>query len=154
MSFKTVQRFQFDQPVPANAVFLFHDKDHGWPLVYEVPEKVTKTVAKADGVDEIQEIISGVVAYLNKVTGAKYTTKAKATVTPIRARINEGRTLDDFINVINKKYAEWGEDPTWSKYLRPETLFGTKFDGYLAQKVEGLGEDLFEELDGYLENIK
>ena len=51
---------------------------------------------------------------------------------PIKARWNEGYTLDDFKTVIDKKAKEWlGTEQ--AKYLRPETLFGNKFDGYLNQ---------------------
>jgi len=35
--------------------------------------------------------------------------------------------------VIEKKCGEW-VDTEQEKYLRPETLFGNKFAGYLAQK--------------------
>ena len=48
-------------------------------------------------------------------------------------RTDEGFTLDDFKQVVNNKVAEWkGTD--MEKYLRPETLFGTKFEGYLNQE--------------------
>ena len=50
------------------------------------------------------------------------------------ARFNEGYTLEDFKQVIDIKTAEWKDSPEFSKYLRPETLFGSKFDGYLNQK--------------------
>ena len=43
-------------------------------------------------------------------------------------------TVDDFKTVIDKKCDEWiGTE--WEKYLRPETLFGTKFEGYLNAKT-------------------
>ncbi|WP_431189194.1 conserved phage C-terminal domain-containing protein [Cytobacillus firmus] len=29
---------------------------------------------------------------------------------------------------------EWKSDPQYSRYLRPETLFGSKFEAYLNQK--------------------
>lgn len=56
------------------------------------------------------------------------------------ARKNEGFTLDDFKTVIAKKAAEWGKEPEKGQkdmrpYLRPETLFGTKFESYLNQPV-------------------
>ena len=51
----------------------------------------------------------------------------------IKARINEGFTEDDFIKVIDNKVKEW-INTDMEKYLRPETLFGTKFEGYLNQK--------------------
>ena len=49
--------------------------------------------------------------------------------------MNEGYTLDDFIAVIDKKTDEWLDNEEFSKYLCPETLFGTKFEKYLNQKV-------------------
>ena len=50
----------------------------------------------------------------------------------ITARVNEGFTEDDFKTVIDKKYKEWhGTD--FEIYMRPSTLFGTKFEGYLNQ---------------------
>lgn len=51
----------------------------------------------------------------------------------ISARLREGYELEDFIEVVDKKVAEW-KDTEQEKYLRPETLFGNKFAGYLAQK--------------------
>ena len=51
----------------------------------------------------------------------------------IKARINEGFTIDDFKKVIDIKTAEWKDDPKMSKYIRPETLFSNKFEGYLNQ---------------------
>ena len=35
---------------------------------------------------------------------------------------------------IDKKVSEW-QNGDMAKYLRPETLFGTKFDGYLNQPI-------------------
>ena len=46
----------------------------------------------------------------------------------IRARLEEGHTVDDFKMVIDKMNAKWGNDSKMVNYLRPETLFGTKFD--------------------------
>jgi uncharacterized phage protein (TIGR02220 family) len=74
-----------------------------------------------------------IISYLNEkaVTSYKHTTPK--TQEHIKARWNEKFTLDDFITVIDKKCTEWlGTDQ--EKYLRPETLFGTKFEGYLNQK--------------------
>jgi hypothetical protein len=47
----------------------------------------------------------------------------------------EGFTIDDFKTVIDKKCAEWLGDSKMEPYLRPETLFGTKFESYLNAKV-------------------
>ena len=52
----------------------------------------------------------------------------------IRARINDGFEVNDFKIVIDNKADEWvGTD--FEKFLRPETLFSNKFEGYLNQKT-------------------
>ena len=51
----------------------------------------------------------------------------------IEARFNEGFSVEDFKKVIDVKTQEW-KDSNMEKYLRPETLFGNKFEGYLNQK--------------------
>ena len=75
-----------------------------------------------------------IVDYLNQKTGQKYKASTKKTQSCIHARLAEGFTVDDFKTVIDKKCDEWiGTE--WEKYLRPETLFGTKFEGYLNAKT-------------------
>lgn len=81
-----------------------------------------------------KEIYSRIVAYLNEKAGTNYRAGTKKTHTCIHARLAEGFTEDDFKTVIDKKCAEWiGTD--FEKFLRPETLFGTKFESYLNAKV-------------------
>jgi uncharacterized phage protein (TIGR02220 family) len=79
---------------------------------------------------EIAEIVS----YLNKKAGTNYREKTESTKRHIRARLNDGFTLDDFRAVIDKKCNEW-LGTQWEKFLRPETLFGSKFESYLNAKV-------------------
>lgn len=142
---KIVQRFIFGQEIPSDATFIFFDSFSDRPLVYEVPLKSEK---KSSNKDEMAETIEIVINYLNTVTGSKYTSKSKATTSLIRARLNEGRTLNDFEKVIEKKSADWLSDPKMAQYLRPQTLFGTKFDAYLSQaSIEGSVVDPFKELD-------
>jgi len=74
-----------------------------------------------------------IIDYLNNVCGTAFKANSKATQTHINARLNEGYSLDDFIAVIDKKHAEWHNKPDMAQYLRPQTLFGTKFEGYLNQ---------------------
>ncbi|MCY8240389.1 phage replisome organizer N-terminal domain-containing protein [Bacillus haynesii] len=77
-----------------------------------------------------------IVDLLNKVAGTKYRHTTPKTKTLIKARWNEGFRFDDFKHVILVKCEEWrGTD--LDKYLRPETLFGTKFENYLNQKPKG-----------------
>lgn len=43
-----------------------------------------------------------------------------------------GYSIDDVRMVCAQQQAEWGADPKRQKWLRPHTLFGEKFEGYLA----------------------
>lgn len=72
------------------------------------------------------------IAYLNQKLGKNYKYVDKNTKL-VKARLTEGYALDDFKTVIDKKVAEWQNNADMAKYLRPETLFGNKFDGYLNQ---------------------
>lgn len=75
-----------------------------------------------------------IVGYLNEKTGSSYKPTTKATQSHIKARWREGFRLEDFKAVIDNMTEKWGNDPKMSQYLRPETLFGTKFESYLNTK--------------------
>ena len=84
--------------------------------------------------DSLTENIKKIINYLNDVLGTKYTYRSKSTNEKIKARLEEGHTVEDFKTVIDKKFAEWGDDPKMAKYLRPETLFrATHFESYLNE---------------------
>ena len=77
---------------------------------------------------------SEIIEYLNKKAGTHYRSGSKAPQRFIRARWHEGFKLEDFKKVIDIKTAEWLDNEDMCKYLRPETLFGTKFEGYLNEQ--------------------
>lgn len=71
-----------------------------------------------------------IVEYLNAKAKKSYKASSKSTQQHINARLAEGYTVEDFKTVIDNKCAEWlGKE--WEQYLRPSTLFGTKFEDYL-----------------------
>jgi len=80
-------------------------------------------------------IYTEIIAYLNQKADRNYKDDTPKTRTLIKARINENFTLDDFKKVIDNKTATWKGDNGYDKYLRPETLFGNKFESYLNEKV-------------------
>lgn len=84
---------------------------------------------------EKENVVKDIVEYLNNKLGTKYRASSEKTKKHINARLSEGFTFDDFKAVIDKKSLEWGNDSKMACYLRPETLFGTKFESYLNQKV-------------------
>lgn len=81
-----------------------------------------------------KEIYISVIDRLNEKAGTNYRASSKATQGHINARLAEGYTVDDFFKVIDKKVTEW-KGGEMEKYLRPETLFGNKFENYLNAPV-------------------
>lgn len=84
--------------------------------------------------DHTPNPITEIIEYLNLKTNKNYKTTTQKTRTLIKARMNEHFTIDDFKIVINKMCTEW-MGTNMEKYLRPETLFGTKFESYLNQTL-------------------
>ena len=53
--------------------------------------------------------------------------------------MNDGFREEDFYTVIDNKVEEWGKPPKpgakdMRPFIRPVTLFGTKFEAYLNQR--------------------
>ncbi|MFU2180741.1 conserved phage C-terminal domain-containing protein [Streptococcus pluranimalium] len=71
-----------------------------------------------------------IIDYLNDKAKTNYRASGKDTKSHIKARWNEGFNLDDFKTVIDKQVARW-TNTEYQQYLRPKTLFGTKFESYL-----------------------
>ena len=92
-------------------------------------DKLSKDKVSKD--NDVEQIIT----YLNEKADKNYKSNTKTTIDKIKARINEGFTIDDFKKVIDTKVAKWKTDPKMNEFLRPETLFGNKFDGYLNEKI-------------------
>ena len=77
-------------------------------------------------------IYSRIIEYLNSKTRKSYKSTTRKTQSLIKARIDEGFNEEEFFKVIDNKVSEW-KGTEYEKYLRPETLFGNKFEGYLNQ---------------------
>lgn len=87
-----------------------------------------------------------IIEYLNNSSGKNYKYSTRTTQRHIRARFEEGFTLEDFKRVIDWKVSQWLGDEDMDRYLRPETLFGTKFESYLNESP-ALPKDLPEEME-------
>lgn len=115
-------------------------------VVYELPEVEWQQADKSAG-NMSTDVIKVIVEYLNDKIGAHYKPNGKKMKELIRARMNEGYTVEDFKTVIDKKFKSWGNDPKMSLYLRPSTLFGTRFGEYLneyqAESPEQSGNNIF-----------
>lgn len=87
-----------------------------------------------------KDIYISIVDYLNAKTGQKFRASTKATQQHINARLAEGFTVEDFQRVINNMCADW-QGSEWEQYLRPSTLFGSKFENYLNRKPQNKGKN-------------
>ncbi|WP_049401116.1 conserved phage C-terminal domain-containing protein [Staphylococcus epidermidis] len=122
----------------------------------ETQESLTEITTKTTTEITNNNILSGnptasripykeIVDYLNEKTGKNFKHKTAKTRKFIEARWNQDFRLDDFKKVIDVKTDEWLNTDS-DKYLRPETLFGTKFEGYLNQKTKSTGMDQLERM--------
>jgi len=102
----------------------------------ELECRVTLDSSSSSQKDKEEIPYKEIVDYLNKVCLAKFRASTQATRRLIHARWEEGFRLTDFKKVIDIKAAQWLEDNKMYIYLRPQTLFGTKFESYLNEVVE------------------
>ncbi len=84
-------------------------------------------------VDEIPYL--EIIEYLNYKTESSYKHTTPKTKELIKNRFKEGFELKDFKKCIDNQTTLWLKDPKMNKYLRPETLFGNKFESYVNNKV-------------------
>lgn len=118
---------------------LLNDNDNEYVYIYGDSGTESKPESEPDSDIELKDLkregipYTEIIDYLNKKAGRRFNVKTSSHRRLIRARFNEGFTLEDFKTVIDKKVNDWGDDGEMQKYLRPETLFGSKFDGYLNQ---------------------
>jgi len=95
---------------------------------------VTGETGREDGTERVEPTAldseKAVLELLNKSCGRSFK-PTEANLKPIRARLKEGYKQQDFETVILSKKSQWGSDEKMQAYLRPATLFGTKFDSYL-----------------------
>ena len=92
---------------------------------------------------DIREIVD----YLNETCNTAYRADSAKTRRLISARFGEGRTVEDFRLVIRHMHRQWmGSEQ--EMYLRPETLFGSKFEGYLQDARRHEGDESAASFDG------
>lgn len=98
-----------------------------------------KKVNTTDNLDENEKVkqetlvskVTHIISHLNEKTGSNFNPKNATNTTIIKARLDEGYSVEDMINVIDTMCDEWlGTD--MAKYLRVGTLFRvSKIDNYL-----------------------
>lgn len=85
-------------------------------------------------IDDFPGTCQIIINHLNHITGKAFRSNTAETKALVRARLNDGFTIDDFKKVVNIKAKQWLNGENYI-YLRPKTLFGTKFEGYLQEAI-------------------
>ena len=98
------------------------------------PAAVLDSKVKPEEPERFTEEYREIIGYLNEKTGKKFSARSRVNQGHISARLKEGFTVEDFKRVIDVKWFQWHDDAKMAKFLRPETLFGTKFDRYLNEE--------------------
>ena len=93
-------------------------------------------------------LICSIMDYLNAIADRHYKYTTTSSITLISRLLNQGYTFGDFCNVIDKKTKDWNLTD-FAKFLRPETLFGNKFEGYLNAPTKSriYGTNRINEID-------
>lgn len=108
----------------------YHAKDYAKSMPSQKSEvRSQKSETREQNLEAIE-----IINYLNSVCGTNYKTSALNTINFLKLRLKEGFTVNDFKIVIDKKFNDWSKKPEMVKFLRPITLFGTKFESYLNEK--------------------
>lgn len=136
-----------------------HQNGHqeGQQRAIKGPARGHKQECKERGEKEVRQDIPFVEIFehLNKTTGRRFK-GSESDKRHVRARWKEGHRIEDFMRVIDGKALEWGTDSKMAAYLRPETLFGPKFDGYLqsaTKATSGQAAEPFEPLTLEEDNV-
>lgn len=90
--------------------------------------EIDASTSIGEGQDSIP--YSEIISDLNSRAGTDYSPGDRETRRLIHERWQDGFRLDAFKTVNRKKADEW-LDTKMAGYLRPETLYGPKFEGYL-----------------------
>jgi len=113
-----------------------HETDQG--KIVESPKTNVKArngaKTKNTVIENQDSTVQKIVEYLNNVTGKKFAVSNSTTRSLILNRLSEGFSVEDFCRVIDMKSQEW-INTEYDKYLRPQTLFGGKFESYLNSRM-------------------
>lgn len=112
-----------DEPIP----------DVKTDIETDIENKVEQSSTPAPSQDTLKQV-KNVIDYLNEKAGTHFKADTKKTIKLISERLKEGFLIEEFYLVIDCKITEWGNDAKMCQYIRPQTLFGEKFEGYVQHE--------------------
>lgn len=131
-----IQEENYTPTVYVEEKAMLYEKKNG-AYTFDPKKAGNNQESKIQKLEGQMKMVKEIIAYLNEKCDTNFRYNANYSKNPIIARMNEGNyTVEDFKTVIDKKTEDWYRNPKMRKYIRPETLFGNKFDGYLNQLRE------------------
>jgi len=95
----------------------------------------SNTVSNNTGINNKETVVS-IISAFNEITGRKLSAKSKSHSDIIKARLKDGHSETDLVDVIKLKNAEWA-NTEYAQYIVPATLFRRQnFEKYLVSVEE------------------
>lgn len=111
-------------------------------MLREIETELEREIAAAsrgecrdDQAGKILEISRVVIGRLNAMTGKNFRPETESTLYLIRQKIEDGHTQEELLFTVDEMCARWRGDNERQLWLRPETLFGQHFEGYLQEAL-------------------
>lgn len=118
-----------------------------------INKKGTKQVKRKEKEPLKQDnIYKQIIEHLNMQSGKKFSYKSNATIKFIDSRLKEKYILDDFKKVIDIKCTKW-LNTSMEDYIRPQTLFSNKFEGYINESLVSVNNNKKDTVDKANETI-
>ena len=147
---KTVKELFENELKKRNVPIIFNDNDNDNDNEESYPESYHESY---DESSKNNIPYSKIIDYLNEKTDKRYKVTQKWKDL-IKARWNEGQREDDFKKVIDVKTQQWIGSSEMNKYLRPQTLFGNKFDEYLNEYRSPVANSRLSEIEETQRRLK
>lgn len=119
-----------DQKVDQNPILLAKSESESEISTYSSPISTPQQTKEAPTPRAL--FIGEALEVFTEVTGRACLIPSAEVSFDLTKIFDAGYSIDDVRLVCEQQQAEWGADPKRQKWLRPHTLFGEKFEGYLA----------------------
>ena len=128
-----------DQKVDQNPILLAKSESESEISTYSSPISTPQPTKEAPTPRAL--FIGEALKVFTEVTGRACLIPSAEVSFDLTKIFDAGYSIDDVRMVCEQQQAEWGADPKRQKWLRPHTLFGEKFEGYLAAAKAGTAKE-------------
>lgn len=128
-----------DQKVDQNAVLLAKSESESEISTYNLPNSTPQPIKESPTPRAL--FIGEALKVFTEVTGRACLIPSAEVSFDLTKIFDAGYSIGDVRMVCEQQQAEWGADPKRQKWLRPHTLFGQKFEGYLAAAKAGTAKE-------------